>query len=226
MDPMTILPKMVLKMTQVGWESYFHLHRQWCETIAGTEDKTEAYSFDKKGQELLKSWMQVYEKEIRQFLNIPQLGLTRYYQERAGEVLDKFNLFQGRITEFFCFLSQPMEKSLTTMQERLQELKKKGSLSDDPRDYYQMWIKTLEGDYMVLFKSTEYIEALKETLDAVMEFNLARQKFLHGFLQLSSVPTYTEIDDLSKELYQLKKQLKDLTKRKGRPLTPAHRAHP
>jgi hypothetical protein len=51
------------------------------------------------------------------------------------------------------------------------------------------------------------------TLDAMEEFTTARQKFLQGFLQTLSIPTYSDVDDLSKELYQLKKRVKELAKK-------------
>jgi polyhydroxyalkanoate synthase subunit PhaE len=224
MDPTAILPEMAFMLAKAGWESYSRLHQQWCEAAAGTEETISMEPFDKKGQELLKAGMEFYEKEIRGFLSIPQLGLTRCHQERVGEVLDKFNLFQAKTTEFIYFLSQPVEKSFKVMQGKLREMKKKGAISDDPKDYYQMWISTLEGYYMTLFKSSEYVEALQGTLDSITEFSLARQRFLQGLLQLSSVPSYTEIDDLSKEVYELKKQIKDLARKRERSPALSHRA--
>jgi len=219
MDPMTALPEMLLKMAKAGWEGYFHLHRRWTETMGDPEKPSEKDLFEHKGQELFKAWMEIYEKEVRQFLTMPQLGLTRYYQERMGEVLDKFNLFQAKMGEFVYFLSQPLEKSFKVLQGKLEALQREGKLSEDPKDYYQTWIKILEGYYMTLFKSEEYVQAMKNTLETMGEFDVARQRFLEGFLQVSSIPSYKEIDELSREVYELKKRVKVLEKRRGdRPL--------
>ena len=39
---------------------------------------------------------------------------------------------------------------------------KQESFPEDPKAYYQMWIKILEGHYMTLFQSPDYVKTLGE----------------------------------------------------------------
>jgi hypothetical protein len=128
--------------------------------------------------------------------------------------VDKFNLFQSSLTEFLRLLSLPMERSLQILQEKLTELADEGSLPEDSKVYYQMWIKILEGHYMTLFQSSEYTKTLNKTLHSMSEFSEAKKELLQDtLLYMLPVPTQKEMDELYKEIYLLKKRIKELEKR-------------
>jgi polyhydroxyalkanoate synthesis regulator phasin len=107
-----------------------------------------------------------------------------------------------------------MEKSFQVLQEKVVEIMDKGDLPEDPKKYYQMWIKILEGHYMTLFQSPEYIRTLNKTLDAMSEFSRAKKEILQDSLNMLPVPTHKEMDELYKEIYLLKKRIKALEKKK------------
>ena len=112
------LPELALKTMRPAWESSFRLQREWLEKAGRIEQSTIAYQFENLDQEAFKAWSEVYEKEFRQFLHMPQLGLTRFYQERMSEAVDKFNVFQGKMSEFLSLLYLPFEKSSKVMQDQ------------------------------------------------------------------------------------------------------------
>lgn len=204
------LPEIVLKMAQTTWDGCFYLQQQWLERSARIGQQTEAYKFEGLGQEMFQVWNDIYEKNFKQYLNVPQLGLTRVYQERLTRAADEFNRFQAAVAEFMVMLYLPMEKSIQVLQQRLEEDTREGKLSENFKDYYNMWIKTLEGHYMTLFKSSEYIHSLSTLLNAVEDFKEARHEVLIDLLGNLPIPTNKEMDELYKELYLLKKKVKEL----------------
>lgn len=206
------VPDVLLKVLRPAWEGFFQLQREWLERAARIGKSTAAYDFENLDQEAFKAWTEIYEKEFRQFLKVPQIGLTRAYQERLSEAADKFNIFQAAVSEFLSVLYLPMEKSNKVLQEKLAAMAEDGSLPEKSRDYYRMWIKILEGHYMTLFKSPEYNQELAKTLDAMSEFMTARQKMLEDGLRMLPIPTQKEMDELYYEIYLLKKRLKELEK--------------
>ena len=177
---------------------------------------TDAYSFDNIDQEALRVWSEIYKNEIRQYFNVPQLGLSRFYQERVNQALDKFNIFSSALAEFLQLLSLPFEKSFRVLQEKIEDLTRTGSLPEDSRGYYQMWVKILEGHFMTLFQSPEYNKSLGETMTALEDYISARNRILQDMLQSMPVPTRKEMDDLYKEIYLLKKKVRDLEKANGK----------
>ena len=204
-----VLPEIVSKMTQTGWDGYLKLQQQWYERLSRTGQATEAYRFDHLDQDALSVWSEIYEKEFRRLLYMPQVGLTRFYQERANKTLDQFNLFQAAMAEFLQILFLPMEKSLQVMQEKMAEMAEEGQMPENPKVYYQMWIKILEGHYMTLLKSPEYTSKMHTTLGAFENFIAAKNEILQDFLQTLPVPTDKDMDELYREIYLLKKRLRE-----------------
>ena len=207
------LPEIALKMAKASWDGYFQLQQREIERIGRIRKHAGAYKFEDLDQNIFRAWTDIYEKEFRQFLTIPQMGLTSLYQARVNEAVDKFNIFQPALGEFLRLLSLPIEKSFQVMQEKVGELTKEGKHLENQREYYLMWLKILEGHYMTLFKSPEYTAILSKTLDAMEEFLGARQKVLQDMLQTLPVATSKDMDELAKQVYLLNKKVKELTKK-------------
>jgi class III poly(R)-hydroxyalkanoic acid synthase PhaE subunit len=209
-----MLPEFFLKIAQTGLNSVVHLQQQWLEKAGKVQESAKSYAFENIDEDAVKLWTQLYETELRKIFNIPQLGLTRFYQEKMIRSVDKFNMFQSNLTEFLRLLSLPMEKSFQVLQEKLTELADESNLPKDSKEYYQMWIKILEGHYMTLFQSSEYTKIMNKTLHSMSEFSEAKKEFLQDTLLYTlPVPTQKEMDELYKEIYLLKKRIKELEKR-------------
>ncbi|MGD0168325.1 MAG: poly(R)-hydroxyalkanoic acid synthase subunit PhaE [Smithella sp.] len=207
------LPEILFKMAKSGFDVALQIQNHLIEKAGKIGKSTEAYKFDNLDQEVFEALKDVYEKELRQYLKIPPLGPTRFYQERFNEMLDKYNLFETMLAEFFSVLYLPMEKSFKVFQEKLQQMAEEGNLPKETKESYAIWIKILEGHYVNLFKSKEYTDVLHRTLNQMNDFIIVRNKTLEDFFQLLPIVTHKEIDDLYKEFHLLKKRVKELEKR-------------
>ncbi len=163
-------------------------------------------------QDIFRMWMEFHEKEIRPLLNVPQVGLTRFHQEKMNQLLDRFNLYQAAVGEFHYLLCRPMETSLKEMRDKLDQSREDDS-SKDLKQYYGLWIKTLEGHYMELFQSPEWNKALARLVDEASGFRVSRNEIMADLMQFLPVPTNKEMDEVYKELYTLKKMVKGLMKK-------------
>lgn len=203
-------PEVVSKLMKPAMEGFFRMQKEFVDRAGRIGKSTAAYNFENLDQEAFRGWLEIYEQEFRKFLHMPQLGLTRGYQERVSEAADKFNIFQATAAEFASLLLLPMEKSFKVMQEQMAVMADEGNLPDKSKELYRMWVKVLEGHYMTLFKSPEYNEALRRILSAMGEYNVARQEILQDALHTLPVPTLKEMDELYKEIYLLKKRVREL----------------
>lgn len=170
------------------------------------ENKSQDFTLMKN---ISKQWSDVYENELRRVLNIPQLGLTRYYQERTVQAVEKYLDFQTATARFVSVLSEPMMGTIPVFPEE----PGKGSEGLDYKDLYQSWIKQLEEAYMELLKSPEYISAMTKAINALRDCRVTRQQLLMDMLQEIPVPNNRDMDEVYKELYLLKKKVKELEKR-------------
>ncbi len=205
------IPDITMRMLRSGYDGYSQMYQHWLQRLGKVGESGEPYRFENLDEDLFKGWMDFYLKEIQPVLNAPQLGLNRFYQERINQTIDKYNLHQTALAEFSRMLFLPIEKSLRVMEKEFERLSEEGKLSENFKEYYQMWIKVLEGHYMTMFKSPDYLDSLVRAVNTAQEYKMAQHKMLVDMLQALPIPTNKDMDDLYKEIYLLKKKVKELS---------------
>jgi len=203
-------PEMLLRLAQSTTGSLVELHKNLFERFSRMGESVKAYQFQDIDENINRIWTDIYEKEFRQFFQVPQLGLMRTYQEKANQAADKYNLFQSTLSEFLSLLGLPFTRTTKVMQEKLIEMAESDALPDDPKAYYNMWVKVLEGHFMTLFQTSEYVDTLTRTVNALADFSAARDAAMEDALSLLPVATQTDLDEMARELYELKKRLKKI----------------
>jgi class III poly(R)-hydroxyalkanoic acid synthase PhaE subunit len=206
------IPEILLKMTEPAFNSVAALHQQWINQVGTVGNRITSLDISQLDREAPNIFNQLYDTEFRKLLNIPQLGLAREHQEKINRFLDRFHGLQSDLAEFLRVLYLPFEKTYTAFQEKTVDLAKKNELPEDFRSYYQVWLKILEGEYMTLFKTPEYLAVLGKTLNAAAAYTKARRDLINDLLHLFSVPSSTDIEGVYRELYELKKRIKSIEK--------------
>lgn len=214
-NSMSALPEIMMKIAISGVEAAMKTQIHLMEKANRIGKRAEAYNFDNLDQQVFKALTDIYEQELRQYLKIPPLGLTRFYQERFNDMLDKHNIFQTTLAEFLSILYLPMEQSFQVLQDKLREMAEQGNLPGNIKETYGMWLKILEGHFMNLFQSSEYLDALHRTLNHLEDFLIAKDNAMLDFLQTIPVVTQKDMDDLYKEFHLLKKRVRELEKEAG-----------
>lgn len=204
------LPEICTHFAQAVMGSLEELQQKMGKTAASFGESVETYKFTNIDAAGFGIWTDIYKKEFQKFFQIPQLGLTREYQERVNIMVDKFNLFQADHAELMRLLSLPFQRAAAMMQKQVADLAEKGELPEDSKAYYQMWVKILEGHFMTLFQTPEYVQALGKTLGALSEFSKAKNAVVEDMLQGLPVARASEMDELARELYELKKRVNRL----------------
>ena len=102
---------------------------------------------------------------------------------------------------------------MKVLQDKVEEASAAEKAPETFQDYYRIWIRILEGHYMILFKSPEYTQILRKTLNAMEGFMVARYELFEDVLQTLPVATNKDLDALYREIYEVKKKLKVFAKR-------------
>jgi polyhydroxyalkanoate synthase subunit PhaE len=197
------------------WSGYFTLQRLWLEYLAGVPPEVQPAPVKPLDRDFFKNWLAAYEQTWQPLLQMPQLGLTRTYQENAARLADKFQIFQATLADFVFGLYQPVEESLAIVQEHLTAQARQSQLSDDFQVYYRLWIKTLEARYLTLFTEPDFLQTMTKTVGTLSDFLVARQEVVTATLKNLGIPTHADLDELQQEIYQLKKRLRELKPKAG-----------
>ena len=206
--------EVVLLMARAGWEGYFQLHRQWLEAWEnnGTFANNDLENLD---QDIFKICSDLYENDFRRLLNMPHLRLTCLTQECLNQATEKFNHFQSAMAEFIYMVYLPVKKSLHAMR-GVGGAGRQDSPPEDFKEYYKGWLKILEGHYMTLFQSAEYVRTLVHTLNACQEFTMAKDALMAEVMEALALPSRRDLDALYREMYVLRKGMKEMAKRLDR----------
>jgi hypothetical protein len=203
---------MMMSMMQMGLEEYVELQQKWMREIAGSS------MFGETGEheglmKITSMWLDSAQKIIRPLLNAPTVGLTRSYQEQANQVIDKYYTFSSSLTQLLHHLNVPMDAATKVVREQMEGMTKEGGIDIQDKQFYDKWVATLESNYMEMFKTPDYIHLLSKTVDSYSDFLTAQQQVAGNSLRSLPVATTKDMDELSKEIYVLKKRLRELSKK-------------
>ncbi len=86
------------------------------------------------------------------------------------------------------------------------ELLRKGA--QDPKEMYNEWLATFKATYDKLFRTEDFSKLLANLLDKSLDLRKASDSLLQEFLKKSNVPTRQEVDELEREIHELRKELR------------------
>ncbi len=196
---------------QKNWKNFLNIQQNLFKNIQDNNEK-EQQDKSKTGNKILDTWNSLYNNEISKFFSVPQLGLNREYQEKTANLCDKLNRFQIKTSEYMNLLLVPVKSAAEDMQKEFMESAKKGELPKSNEDFYNKWIKKLEENYNKIYRSPEYIKIMGSTIFAMTEFISVRNDLLQNMMKSLPIPSKSDVDDLYKDLYKLKKRVQAIEK--------------
>jgi hypothetical protein len=199
------------KMAQSGWENLFSMGEGFVPSFPWSQPPfglgvSELFG----GKDTVKELFKLMSGEMNRFVTIPPVGLSRNYQEKVVDVVDKGNQFLLTLSEYLFLMFTPMEQAMQMVQATVKGLSDEQRRGLTAESVYETWLKELEQGYFALYGSEEYLGLLKRLVAAMGEFNLARQNFMSDCLKLMGIPSENDLDDLYRDLYSIKKKLSSL----------------
>ncbi|NQU63982.1 MAG: hypothetical protein HQ517_06825 [SAR324 cluster bacterium] len=213
LDGIGELPNVLLKLAQTNIDGITRFQNRVQDSMNQAADHKGLFNLDALDEGFFDDWKQLYEKEIRKYLHIPQLGLTRFYQEKINQAVDKHQLLQSVMSEFLYILFKPMKESMKTLQDQLAEESEAEGLNSNAKETYQKWIAILESNYARLLRSPEYLQLQGKVLNATTDFSEIKDEIIQDMASGLPFPGRKEMDELYKELYRLRKRVRELEKR-------------
>jgi hypothetical protein len=141
---------------------------------------------------------------------VPQVGMLRLYQERFLKFIERTKSLVGSYTDFTKIMQASLDNASRGLQARIADLAMQGKPPSGMQELYDIWLEILEKQYMEAMRSAEFLTALKEVMDQTQAFKKARDEFFTDLLRGLPIPTNTEMDALYKELYNLKREVREL----------------
>ncbi len=167
----------------------------------------------KSTQEYYDRWLNIYKATLGRLVEMPAVGPEREKFEKMMKGLSTFvNLYVAGMdissdlqTVFAQAMRKVQEKTANDMEREINPGKYK--------EFYNIWMETYSEAFKEFSKSDHFVSDLGKLNSHLIDFLQNNREMLEeNYLKPMNLPTKTEIDEINKELYSLKKTVKELTR--------------
>jgi class III poly(R)-hydroxyalkanoic acid synthase PhaE subunit len=158
-------------------------------------------------------WLKAYEATYGKIIDMPIIGPSREGADRLRKNFEAtVNLHAAWAQSIASFQSAFAEATRKT-QEKVERVAEEGSAPSSYKAYYNLWMETYSETFKEFLKSRFFASDLAKLTSDSMDFQKSSRELIEeNLLRPANLPTRTEIDELSKEVYLLKKQVKELAR--------------
>lgn len=203
----------IAQATTESLENFVEFQTQLVENLVRATEHSKSHNFSTLDHKTFELFREYYKAELQKYLHVPKIGLPREFNEQLSELTDKSNIFYSHFAEFLYLLSVPLEKAQREMQKKFKAMVDSGEISTDSKQLYGEWVKCLEGHYMRLLQSPEYTNVLNNTIGSLADYKKNKQNVTNVFLKDMQIPTNSDMDEVYKELYTMKKKIRELNQK-------------
>ena len=163
--------------------------------------------------EFFDMWSKTYEATYGRLLEMPAMGPTRERSEKLSENLSvSVNLLAVWMDSVVNFHNVFIEAMRRVHETAITEIEKGETDGEIYRDFYKVWIKTYSETFKEFLKSDHFARDMRALTSCFVDFQRSKQELLEeNYLKQMRLPTRAEIDEIYKEVYSLKKTVKELT---------------
>ncbi len=163
--------------------------------------------------EFFDQWLKTYESTYGRLVEMPAMGPMR---ERSEKMVRSFsvsvNLYTAWMESLVNFQNVFME-AMRRMREKMTTEIEREALPERYRDFYQLWIETYSETFKEFLKSGHFSSDMGRLTSYFVDFQKSNRELVEeNVLKPVNLPTRTEIDEMNRELYSLKKTVKNLTR--------------
>lgn len=165
-------------------------------------------------------WLKTYEATYGRIIDMPIMGPSREDAERLRKNFEAaINMHAAWAQSIANYQSAFVEASQKT-QEEVEKRFAEGVSPSSYKGYYDLWMETYSETFKEFLKSRFFASDLARLTSNSMDFQKSSRVLIEeNLLRPANLPTRTEMDDLSKEVYLLKKQMKELARDQGKSAT-------
>jgi hypothetical protein len=166
----------------------------------------------RSAQEFFDLWSENSKATFGKLFDIPTVGPMREKSEKMMKGFPIFsNLYASWMDSNAKLQSVFMEAMHETYENAATEMK--GEIGPEKyRDFYKIWMETYSKTFKEFLNSDGFTSDWGKFMSNYLDFQEYNREMLEeNYLKPMNIPTKTEIDEIIKEVYSLKKKVRELT---------------
>jgi class III poly(R)-hydroxyalkanoic acid synthase PhaE subunit len=154
-----------------------------------------------------------FEGTIGKAFKIPPVGKDREKVELMLKTLDKYSVYTARNVEFqhkmYITGQDAMQKVVDTIAKKVKD----GEEIKSYNEFFKIWTDVNEKEFYALFKTEEFSRVQAQVLESALDFRRNFHILIEQYLSDFPVPVRSEMNDVYKTIYDLKKRVRTLEKK-------------
>lgn len=165
-------------------------------------------------QEFFDMWKNSYQSTFGKLTQVPAFGPIREKQEKIMKGFPIYvNLYNTWVESNINFQTVFTEAMRKTYEKMITETKGKITTTEY-KDFYKAWLETYSETLKEFMRSGHFASDMGKLMTNFMDYQKYNKEMIEeNILKPGNIPTKTEIDEINKDLYTLRKTLKDLDKK-------------
>lgn len=161
-------------------------------------------------REFFNAWVKTYETTFGKINELTALGPSREKSEAIAKGLPLFFTLYSTWMETVIDFQNISMKAMNTVNEKAIETKG-GPGIEKSRELYNIWIESYSETFKEFLRSGHFSSDMGKFMSSYLDFMMYNREMMEeNYLKPMNLPTKSDIDEINKELYSLKKQVKVL----------------
>jgi hypothetical protein len=166
----------------------------------------------KSTQEFFDLWSKTYGATYGKLLEMPAVGPMRERSEKMAKGYSIFSDLYSSWIESYANLQKVFgDARRQTYEKTASEMK--GEVGPEKyKEFYHIWMETYSQTFKEFLKSDQFTSDMGSFVAHFMDYQQFNREMLEeNYLKPMNMPTKTEVDEIVKEVYLLKRKVKELT---------------
>ncbi|MCG8351689.1 MAG: class III poly(R)-hydroxyalkanoic acid synthase subunit PhaE [Chloroflexales bacterium] len=162
--------------------------------------------------QLTNLYWDAYERTFGRLVQSPRMGFNRELEEKLLRGFDAWTDFRRVSMDYQIVLADTWSRVFERVMRELVTLNGQGKQIQSLRDLLRLWTDVADKELEAAFQSETYVKAQSRLFNATMQYRLREQAIVETYLKMSYIPTRSEVDEVHRNIYELRKELKALKK--------------
>lgn len=145
--------------------------------------------------------------------SMPTLGYSREHQAAQQRLMRTHLEFQQANARYNAQLEKALRDAAGRFRDRLARAAEPGQQINSLRDLYDLWVDVAEEAFAEVAFSQEFREVYGQLVNSLMRSRRAYLEVVEPLMKTAGVPTRGELDDTSRQLHELRREVADLKAR-------------
>jgi class III poly(R)-hydroxyalkanoic acid synthase PhaE subunit len=200
------------------WEIYVKglqkLAQLWAESLQQSRESGSGVVDGYAGAliELNNLYWNIYEKTFGSVVQSPNLGYAREFNNKLLKGFDAWINFSKANFDYQIVLLDVWLKASEEVMRELASTQEKGEMVQNWQQFLQVWSSVFDRVFAQTFRAENGLQVQGNFLNSALTYRLYQQQLIEVFLKMYGLPTRSEVDEIHRSIYELRKEIKSLKK--------------